>query len=277
MRHTTILLMLGASFLLAGCESLWMGSNAEKKRSGASSSLVDYLYPHGEIPPDVPDYLPHLELPLRVGLAFVPTAYDQSITPVMQQDVMDRVSRAFTDRPFVTEIEVIPDVYLKSTQGIVGMQQLARMHNVDVVALISYDQVSITGERDSAALYWTIVGAMVVKGNRNEVQTLVDTAVFDANTGQLLMRAPGTSSDQANTTLMDRSRDMRHLEDDGFLDATDDMIVNLDASLESFREQVKEGHRASVSWKEGYEGGGGATGLAGLCLLTFAALRRRKC
>jgi hypothetical protein len=29
------------------------------------------------------------------------------------------------------------------------------MHDVDVMALVSYDQLSISGERDSAILYWT--------------------------------------------------------------------------------------------------------------------------
>ena len=276
MKRNIALLIFGSVFLLTGCETFWMGHNAEHKRTGASSSLVDYLYPNGEVPPDIDHQVPYLELPLRVGVAFVPSNRELSLSAVMQQDLMERVSAAFADRPFVTDIEVIPDVYLKSARGIVGMQQIARMHDVDVMALISYDQVTISGEKDSAILYWTIVGAMVVKGNRNEVQTLVDTAVFDVSTGQLLMRAPGTDTDQANSTLMDRSREIRALEDQGFLDATDSMIVNLDASLEGFRAQVKEGYKANVSWKEGYSGGGGGIGFGLLGCLAFGALRRRQ-
>ena len=62
--------LLGSSIvlLLAGCSSFWnMGGET---RSGVSSSLVDYLYPAGEIPPNLQDSIPYLELPLRVGIAF---------------------------------------------------------------------------------------------------------------------------------------------------------------------------------------------------------------
>ncbi len=62
-----------ACFLAAGCASLWqeMGS-AGGARQGVSSSLVDYLYPGGEQPPQFDGSVPELKLPLRVGLAFVP-------------------------------------------------------------------------------------------------------------------------------------------------------------------------------------------------------------
>jgi len=52
--------------LLSGCASIWRGAGYEKTREGASSSLVDYLYPNGEIPPAVGGNLPYLSLPVRV-------------------------------------------------------------------------------------------------------------------------------------------------------------------------------------------------------------------
>lgn len=42
-------------------------------RRGVSSSLVDYLYPEGQVPPQYEETVPHLRLPLTVGLAFVPS------------------------------------------------------------------------------------------------------------------------------------------------------------------------------------------------------------
>ena len=39
---------------LTGCSSFWMAGNHEKTREGASSSLVDFLYPKGEVPPELP-------------------------------------------------------------------------------------------------------------------------------------------------------------------------------------------------------------------------------
>ena len=58
-----------ACLLLLGCTGLFGHDN----RQGVSSSLVDFLYPSGEEPPKPPQTVPALELPIKVGLAFVPT------------------------------------------------------------------------------------------------------------------------------------------------------------------------------------------------------------
>ena len=143
------------------------------------------------------------------------------------------------------------------------------MYDVDVMALVSYDQISFSAERDSALLYWTVVGAMVVKGNSNEVQTMIDTAVFDAETAKLLFRAPGTDSDRSNATLMDVGKDMRKLRSASFVAAADDMIINLDEELDSFKRDVESGERAQVEWR----GGGGSFGLGFIVLLGLFAVR----
>ena len=263
---------------LTGCSSFWMAGNYEKTREGASSSLVDFLYPKGEIPPELPSHMPYLTLPLRVGIAFVPSNSQSDITAIEKQELLEQVATSFRDRPYVESIEAIPDTYMRSARGITGMQQVANMYDVDVMALVSYDQISFSAERDSAILYWTVVGAMVVKGNSNEVQTMVDTAVFDVSTAKLLFRAPGAHSDQANATLMDTGKELRKLRSAGFVAATDDMIVNLDQELTGFKEDVQAGEVAQVEWREG-SGGGGSVGLSLLVALLIAvgraASRRR--
>ncbi|MDH3613238.1 MAG: rhombotarget lipoprotein [Gammaproteobacteria bacterium] len=259
--------------LFAGCTSLWMGPGYEKTREGASSSLVDFLYPKGETPPAVDDRLPYLALPLRVGIAFVPSLNSEDISAAEKQDLMEHVADAFRDRDYVQSIEAIPDSYMRSARGVQGMRQVAALYGVDVMALVSYDQISFSGERDSALLYWTIVGALVVKGNTNEVQTMIDTAVFDVETAKLLFRAPGTHHEQRNTTLMDNKQDLRKLRSAGFVAATDNMIVNLDQELETFREEVESGTRAQAEWRPG-SGGGGSTALPLLTLLLLVAAGR---
>ena len=234
MKHRFLIVVL--MIMLAGCTSLWMGPGYEKTRQGASSSLVDYLYPDGEVPPGIAERIPQLRLPATVGIAFVP------LHPVR------------------------------------GMQQVAALYGVDIMALVSYDQVSFSGERDSAILYWTVVGALVVKGNTNEVQTMIDTAVFDVGTGKLLFRAPGTHRDQLNSTLMDNKSDLRRLRSASFVTATDDMVANLDTELAGFQDAVRGGAKAEVEWREGFGGGGAISWpllvlLAGLLLIGFT--RRR--
>jgi len=255
-RLVIALLLLPA---LSGCTSLLFGG-AETTRQGASSSLVEFLYPGGEVPPQVDRQMPSLSLPIRVGIAFVPSYNRDDISAAEKQELLERVANAFRDRPYVQSIESIPDTYLRSARGIHGMQQVAALYDADVMALVSYDQLSFSSERDSSLLYWTIIGSVIVKGNTNEVQTMIDTAVFDASTAKLLFRAPGINNNQRNATLIDNKRDLRKLRSEGFSAATDDMIVNLDGELETFREAVNEGERAQVAWREG-SGGGGGTGL----------------
>lgn len=274
MQKLKIALLLAAATLLSGCASWWLGGSGGM-RTGNSSSLVDFLYPDGQQPAALPDRLPYLALPLRVGIAFVPGSDHNVALPASEQQLLlQRVADAFRDRPFVSDIEVIPQSYLRTARGLQGMQQVARLHNVDVMALVSYDQLALAGERDSAILYWTVVGALMVKGNVNEVQTMIDTAVFDVGTTRLLFRAPGVHRQSDNSTYMDAERDMRSLQQQSFSVATDDMILNLNHELEQFREQVRRGERAEVEWKEGH--GGGSVGLAAMLVLCLAALRRRR-
>jgi len=253
---TRILMAVLISTLLSGCTSFWMGPGYEKTREGASSSLVDYLYPNGEIPPTVDGNLPYLSLPVRVGISFVPSSNREDIPAAEKQQLMEQVADAFRDRDYVQSIEAIPDMYLRSARGIQGMKQVAALHGVDIMALVSYDQISFSAERDSALLYWTVVGALFVKGNSNEVQTMIDTAVFDVATSKLLFRAPGTHNEQRNATLLESGSDLRKLRSAGFAAATKDMIANLDAELEGFRQAVESGERAQVEWRPGSGGSG---------------------
>lgn len=261
--------------ILSGCSALWMEASGSGTRQGASSSLVDFLYPDGQVPPKPAEQLPQLSLPIRVGIAFVPSRYQEVLSAAEKQDLLERVANAFRDRPYVQAIDAIPDTYMRSARGVQGMRQVAAMYDVDVMALVSYDQISFTEENRSSILYWTVVGALVVKGSSNEVQTMVDTAVFDVATSKLLFRAPGTNRDQDDATLIDVSKDLRKLRSASFVAATDDMIVNLDHELDGFREAVAKGERAAVTWRQG-SGGGGGVALLLLLLLGGAAVSRRR-
>ncbi len=258
--------------LIAGCGTLWYGDEM-RMRQGTSSSLVEFLYPDGRTPPERDGKLPLLNLPLDVGLAFVPSNQLESISAAEKQELLERVADAFRDRPFVSSIEVVPEAYLSRAEGLRGLRQVASVFGVDAMALVSYDQLSLSGERDSAILYWTIVGMLVVKGNRNEVHTMTDTAVFDVASGKLLFRAPGIHRNGQNSTFTDNARELRKLRVDGFSNATDDMITNLNVELEELRAAAREGERVQLAWRDG-KGGGGSTGVIMILILAGVALMR---
>jgi rhombotail lipoprotein len=268
------LFLLAFVLLVTACAGL-MGGN---RREGVSSSLVDYLYPAGEKPPPLSAQTATLELPLKVGLAFVPSQYGSSKGPseAERMQMLQNVKAAFSGRDFIEEIAVIPEAYLRAGRGFEGLEQTARLYGLDVMALVSYDQVANTSEKSSSLLYWTIVGAYVVKGNKNDAQTFVDTAVFDIATRKLLFRAPGVSDVESSATLVDQEQDMRVTQRKGFEQAMADMTKNLDTELASFKERIRTDGSVKVTRASGYSGGGGAFDAGLLALLTGLLLSVRR-
>lgn len=273
MRYLKLSILVLVAAVLAGCSSFW--NLGTQTRSGVSSSLVDYLYPNGEVPPDIQDTIPYLELPLRVGIAFVPAQTGRSIvSEATRVELLEKVRAEFADREFIELIEVIPDNYLRSSKGVPGMQQVARLYGVDVMALVSYDQVAVSEDNPESFLYWTIVGSYFIKGTSNEVQTFVDTAVFDVKTARLLFRAPGLDKTSDRSTLVEAGEVVRKSREASFGTAMELMTENLAVELDGFRERVREDPQvAQVEWKPGY--GGGATGPWFLLGLLAVAVRRR--
>jgi rhombotail lipoprotein len=272
MSKKLVLALVSATFIMTGCSTLWNWSGGH--RNGTSSSLVDYLYPDGEVPPNVEDTIPYLELPLRVGIAFVPgQAGPSTISEATKMQLLDNVKANFVDRDYIGHIEVIPDSYLRSSKGTKGMQQVARLYGVDVMALVSYDQVAVSEENPSGILYWTIVGSYFIKATSNEVQTFVDTAVFDVDTARLLFRAPGAHTMSDRSTLVEAGEVVRKAKDESFAAAMGEMTGNLTAELDRFRERVQDDPTvAEVKWRPG--SGGGSVNWLLLVALAALGLRR---
>lgn len=266
-----------AAVLSGGCASVWQDmASAGGARQGVSSSLVDYLYPGGEQPPKVDGVIPNLHVPLRVGLAFVPS--NSGSTPGLSEanktELLQKVRDAFKERDFIAHIEVIPETYLRSRRGFDSLEQLGRLYQLDVMALVSYDQVVHSDDRASSILYWTVIGAYVVKGSKNDVQTFVDTAIFDIPTRRLLFRAPGVDKSSSNTTLIGSAEELRKSREQGFERAMGDMTNNLATELDVFRERIKQDKSVAVTKRPGYSGGGEGFGLSIVLLLAGLICRR---
>lgn len=223
---------------------------------------------------------PVLSLPLRVGIAFAPVgsnkqnaywAVDAHLTEAKKQQLMKQVAEQFRSLPYVAAIEVIPSAYLRPEGGFANLDQVKSMFNVDVIALVAYDQVQFTGESVFSLAYWTIVGAYVVQGERNDTQTLMETVVFDITSRRLLFRAPGTSQVKATATPINLSEALRKDSEQGFDIATTEMITHLKAELDSFRARLKEApDDIKVVHKPGYTGAG-SFGLWGAFALAAVA------
>ena len=272
-------LILGLLLIpVAGCVFFDDNLRAER-RAGGSTSLVDYLYPDGEIPPDVAERVPHLELPLKVGLAFVPTVGNSYRGPSAADrlKLLEAVRDQFIGLDYVDTIQVIPETYLRGGRGAHGMRQVANAFGVDVMALVSYDQITTTEDNIQSIAYWTIVGAYIFEGTDHDIRTFVDLAVVDVATQKLLLRAPGFDERRGDVTLARAGDSIRRNSLGGILVATANMQQNLAAELVRFEERMKtQPDDIKVSYRRGGSGGGSVTLLTVLLLgILFAVVHRR--
>ncbi|CAA0125304.1 Uncharacterised protein [Halioglobus japonicus] len=262
------------TLILTSCASFY-GADG---RRGVSSSLVDYLYPDGQVPPKHEETTPHLRLPLTVGLAFVPAQQGTpfALPEAKKTQLLEVVKQKFVGLEYVKDITIVPETYMRSSKGFDGVGQIARLYGLDIVALVSYDQVAVTSETKSSILYWTIVGAYFIEGNQNQATTFVDTAVFDVNSRKMLFRAPGVSDIEESSTLVEVDQVNREAREKGFELAMADMADNLALELDRFKAKIKEDKSVQVSNREGYGGGGGMQWPFLLILAGLAAVRVAK-
>src|SRR5580704_10154555 len=269
-----LLLILG----LSGCADLACFSSCQRHAQN-STSLVEFLYPNGA-PPPAQDAQPQLHLPLRVGLAFLPSNGEARIGPdaAQKEALLQEIRKRFVSRKFIAEIVVIPDYYLRGKRGFEGLESVQRLYAIDLMALVSYDQVAHEDDNDWSLGYLTIVGAYVLKGTRHDVSTLVDLAVVDPATHSLVRRAGGFDNRHGNVALIDEPRRLREAAADGFTAATRQMIDHFDTALTAFEADVHEGKAnvRIVSNQRGSSGGGGSLDwLFMLALVPLAILRAR--
>jgi rhombotail lipoprotein len=222
------------------------------------SSVVQYLYPEQKEPIETAE-IPILSLPIKVGVAFVPET-SGSLKNFSEKDKMEllkEISQHFIEYDFVKSIELVPSAYLRPNGSFSNLDQIKTMFGVDVIALISYDQTQFTDEGLASITYWTLIGAYIVPGEKNDTHTMVDAAVYDIKSRKMLFRAPGVSHLKSNATPVNLTEQLRNDSLEGFKRASENLIVNLDEQLQQFRAEVKESQQdIKIAHKAGYKGGG---------------------
>ena len=257
-RQLKLLAAATLALTLSGCQWLWHESAGRSRQN--SSALVDFLYADGHVPAN--DAAVELQLPIRVGLSFLPAADGRSVgapAAVDRDKVLNAIREKFRSLPYVTEIVIVPNYYLHagSGDGLTQVEQLSRLYKLDLFALVSYDQMVDSSENRNSLAYLTIVGAYFVRGNRHETHTLLDLAVIDPASRSLVLRAGGTSSLGGNTTAVDAQRHENAQRARGFELATSSLADNFQRELTDFESRVRAG-TAPVRVARRAEKGGGA-------------------
>lgn len=246
-------------------------------RNRQAASVVEYLYPASQ-PPRPAESIARLKLPARVGIAFVPAGrFGVRVSAAERVAMLERVKASFADRPFISHIEVIPDAYLRAAGGFDNLEQVAHMFQLDVVCLLSYDQVQYAEDTPAAVLYWTIVGAYVIPATKFSTHTMLDAAVFDVQSRRLLFRAPGVSELAGHRALAASSQYSRESLSGGFEQALGRMVPVLHDELDRFKDRVKNDATVQVEHRPGSRTGGSMDlwGLGLLLGLAGAYVRRR--
>jgi len=207
----------------------------------ASASVVDFLYAD-TVAQGLTPGAPTLRLPLHVGIAVVPghATASAALTPTQQRQLLQRVADHFKRYDIIKTIDVIPADYVQPRGGFKNLDQIKSLYGVDVIALISYDQLQFTDEGALSLTYWTIVGAYVFPGEKNDTQTVLDTVVVDIASRAMLFRSPGIDRVTGRATLVNASEQLRADSAASFDAAGQRMIDNLDQELARFREKVKQ-------------------------------------
>lgn len=225
----------------------------------STTSVVDYLYPNAKKEPVAEQGVPVLKLPMRVGIAFVPERGVSHLTEAKKTELLEKVAANFKSLDFIKSIEIIPSAYLTPQGGFDNLDQIRTMHGIETIALVSYDQKQFTDEGIASIVYWTIVGAYVVPGEKNSTYTMVDTVIMHIPSRKLLFRAPGSSQIKGYSTPINLSEELRADSEKGFNEAVDKMIPNLNQQLASFREKVKAApEEYQVVRADGSSRGGGS-------------------
>jgi rhombotail lipoprotein len=215
-----------------------------------SSSLMDFIYPNATDAPPLGNA--KLQLPLRVGIAFVPVqsegrgGWNRDIPAETEQRLLSIVKKSFQGRDWVKDIQIIPSSYLQPGGGFKSLDQVSRLFGTDVVVLASVDQIQNSNPTPLSFLYLSVIGAYVLPLDHNETRTMVDAAVFHVPSRTFLLRAPGTSRVAGLSTAVGVTSAMQQASYKGFEEAIGEVSKNLDREVESFKAQVIAGERADV-------------------------------
>ena len=205
-----------------------------------TSNILTYLYPGETRPVEISNTAPpDILFPLKIGIAFVPESRtttggrDIKIEPLTEKhkmEMMHELSAALRQYSYTAGVEEIPSTYLKVGGSFVNLDQIRTMTGVDVIGLVSYDQIQFTDRGLVSLLYWTGVGWYFVPGEKNNTNTMMDAALYHVSTRKPLLRATGQGGVYRYSTPMNQSQNLREDSEHGFKEALHMLAENLRSS-----------------------------------------------
>jgi rhombotail lipoprotein len=226
-----------------------------------TSNLLTYLYP-GETQPveaskDIAKTsLPNIPVPITLGIAFVPESRTitsggnikiEPLTEKFKMEMMRELTAQLRQYSIFAGIEEIPSTYLKVGGSFANLDQIHTMTGVDVIGLVSYDQVQFTDRGLVSLLYWTGIGWYFVPGEKNDTNTMMDAALYHISTRKPLLRATGQSGVYRYSTPMNQSQNLRDDSEHGFNDAVHMLATTFKEQLDLLKPKLVHAAAGSPS------------------------------
>jgi len=221
-----------------------------------TSNILTYLYPGDTQPVEISNTaLPNIPLPLKLVIAFVPesrtsSSGDAKIEPLTEKhkmEMMHELSSKLRQYPYIAGVEEIPSTYLKVGGSFANLDQIRTMTGVDVIGLVSYDQIQFTDRGLVSLLYWTGIGWYFVPGEKNNTNTMMDVALYHVPTRKPLLRATGQGGVYHYSTPMNQSQNLREDSEDGFKEALYMLAKNFKEQIDIFKSQGVRGPATSLN------------------------------
>ncbi len=250
MRPILPALLAALALLAIGCAA----PETVQRRSSLAAYLGTKSAPAAEVAPGPA----RLQLPLRLGVAFVPADAGQRtgslntaapanpVDPAQEQELHKQMADLFGQKPWALSFKIIPALYLAKGGGFEDLGQVAQSFGVDVVALVSVDQVQFSSPRWYSWTYWTLVGAYMVKGDKNDTTTLVDAAVYHVPSRTFLFRAGGVGTVKGSSTWSGREDAFRQQSRESLALAMANLSTSLDQGVAGFKQDLLKGIRKDV-------------------------------
>jgi rhombotail lipoprotein len=171
---------------------------------------------------------------------------DSLFSPDQEQALQQKVASVFQAKPWTQTFKIIPSHYLSRDGGFGDLDQVARTFGVDVIALVSVDQLQFSTPRWYAWTYWTLVGAYMIKGDKNDTTTVVDAAVYHVPSRTFLFRASGVGTVKGGSSWSGREDAFRLQSQESLSLAMDNLSPSLDQGVAAFKQDILKGARKDV-------------------------------
>ncbi|MEM6709182.1 MAG: rhombotarget lipoprotein [Pseudomonadota bacterium] len=262
--------MLWGALCATGCALLYPDTALRPTTEDGSQSVRAYLYgdDRSARPRQVSETT-ELRTPLRVGLAFVPATGRAQLPARSLQRVLEDLADAFRDRPYVASVVVLPDNALQPSGGFDDLSLASLVYNIDVIALIGYEQLGYFDDRALSLFDLSVVGAFLVPGHARRVETQLYATVLHLDSRRFLFTASGGHSDSEVTTLVHAREGLRTQQVASLAHAASALAEAADQQLQRLGERLTQDPTLQLT------GAGSLTGTTLLCLVLILTASRR--